>query len=98
MFTLHKLNDITKIVSMDIQMALRTRTRNPTRCVRLKIGKIPPLKKVPKQGNPGMILQRSQGCDTQLPRIGQCDVNALLGFLVGCLNRLTSGPNQSSAT
>ena len=64
MFTLHKLNDIAKVVTMHVQMSLGAGQWQTARSIGRKIAQVPSLDKLPKRRNPGMLLQGTKGCNT----------------------------------
>src|SRR4051794_4682386 len=57
-FPLHELHEVTKVVTVHVQVPLRAGDGQAPGCIRCEIGKIPPLKKIPESGDTRMITKR----------------------------------------
>ena len=57
MFPLHELHDVSEIVSMDVEMLLRTGKGQAPGCVWSEIAEVPPFDKLAESGNPRMLFQ-----------------------------------------
>ncbi len=69
MFSFHILDDISKIVSMNIEMFLWACKRQAPGCIRRKVTEIPAFNKFTECGNTRMLFERSQGGDTQFASV-----------------------------
>ena len=64
-FTFHKLNNITQVISMVIQMSLRTGQRQTARGIRGKVTQVPSFDKLSESRYARVLFQGAQSDNSQ---------------------------------